>query len=381
MNPSADSTTAPEPESEQLVLSTAFPSAYRLPALSGIFRQSPQDFCVDEVLGFPLTGQGEHQCLHVEKTSHNTHWVLAALAEYAGVSEKDIGYCGRKDRHAITRQWFSLYCPPVSKLSPELARKPVDWTQFSMEGVQILSVDKHAKKLRLGDHARNQFAITLKDVRIGSCHTLSPSHSHSPPHSSIAKVSNSLAEHEALPSLSSEDQQNISAEIISTLKQGVPNYFGAQRFGREGNNLVMANDWLVRGISPPRKQRSMILSAARSYVFNQVLAHRVRNGIWKTTLVGDVVNDTYPTGPLWGRGRLATKDDALEMEKTAIGDLAQWCERLEHLGLNQERRELVLTPDELEVQWKGNDLYLSFSLPSGTFATAILAEVAQLVTV
>lgn len=377
MNPSSDSATAPEPE--QPVLSTAFPSAYRLPALSGIFRQSPQDFCVDEVLGFPLTGQGEHQCLHVEKISHNTHWVLAALAEYAGVSEKDIGYCGRKDRHAITRQWFSLYCPPVSKLSPELARQPVDWTQFSMEGVQILSVDKHAKKLRLGDHAHNQFTITLKDVRTGtgSCRSPFPS----PSHSSIATASASLAEHEALPSLSSEDQQNITAEIIRTLKQGVPNYFGAQRFGREGNNLVMANDWLVRGISPPRKQRSMILSAARSYIFNQVLAHRVSNGTWKTALVGDVVNAVYPTGPLWGRGRLATKDDALEMEKIAIGDLAQWCERLEHLGLNQERRELVLTPDEIEVQWKGNDLYLSFSLPSGTFATAILAEVAQLVTV
>lgn len=358
-----------EPESTPLILSTDFPSAYGLPVLSAIFRQSPQDFRVDEELGFALTGEGEHQCLLVEKTSHNTHWVLAALAEYAGVSEKDIGYCGRKDRHAITRQWFSLYCPPVSKLSQESAPEPLDWTRFSMEGVQILTIDKHAKKLRLGDHVNNHFVITLKDVR---------SRSANPP---IANVSATLTEHQALPLLSSADQLSITEKIISRLKQGVPNYFGAQRFGREGNNLVMANDWLVRGISPPRKQRSMILSAARSYVFNQVLAHRVSNGTWKKPLSGDVIHDVYPTGPLWGRGRLATKEDALALEQKAIGDLASWCERLEHLGLNQERRELVLTPDALRIEWEGNDLSLSFSLPSGTFATAILAEVAQLVTV
>jgi tRNA pseudouridine13 synthase len=353
------------------VLSTDFPSAYHLSTLSAVFRQSPQDFCVDEVLGFPLTGQGEHQCLHVEKISHNTHWVLAALAEYAGVSEKDIGYCGRKDRHAITRQWFSLYCPPVSKLSQEPAREPLDWAQFSMEGVEILSVDKHAKKLRLGDHAQNRFVITLRDVRSG--------------YSGIDRVDTSsasltLAEHQALFLLSSEEQQVMSDKVLNTLKQGVPNYFGAQRFGREGNNLVMADDWLVRGISPPRKQRSMILSAARSYVFNRVLACRVTNDTWKTALEGDVINNIYPTGPLWGRGRLATKGETLALEEQAIGDLAPWCERLEHLGLKQERRELVLTPDELELEWQANDLILSFSLPSGTFATAILAEVAQLVT-
>ncbi len=372
MNSSSESVPI-EAKPERPVLSAEFPSAYELLALSAIFRQLPEDFCVDEVLGFPLTGQGEHQCLHVKKTSHNTHWVLAALAEYAGVSESDIGYCGRKDRHAITRQWFSLYCPPVSKLSQKPAREPLDWAQFSMEDVEILSVDKHAKKLRLGDHAQNRFVITLKDVRRGSSGVDSVNTA-----SVITPLT--LAEHQALSLLSSEEQQVMSDEILNTLKQGVPNYFGAQRFGREGNNLVMADDWLVRGISPPRKQRSMILSAARSYVFNRVLACRVSNDTWKTALEGDVVNDIYPTGPLWGRGRLATKGETLALEERAIGDLAPWCERLEHLGLKQERRELVLIPDELELEWQGNDLILSFGLPSGTFATAILAEVAQLVT-
>jgi tRNA pseudouridine13 synthase len=373
MNHSTESDLASVAKAEQPVLSTDFPSAYTLPILSAVFRQSPQDFCVDEDLGFPLTGQGEHQCLLVEKTSHNTHWVLAALAEFAGVSEKDIGYCGRKDRHAITRQWFSLYCPPVSKLSEEPVREPVDWTQFSMEGVEILSVDKHAKKLRLGDHANNQFLITLRDVRSRSSTNMKDEVASS-------LTSAMLTEHQVLPVLSLEDKQNIANKIIHTLKQGVPNYFGAQRFGREGNNLVMANDWLVRGISPPRKQRSMILSAARSYVFNRVLACRVSNATWKTVLDGDVVNTIHPTGPLWGRGRLATKNAALAVEDEAIGDLAAWCERLEHLGLKQERRELVLTPDALDLRWEGDDLLLSFTLPSGTFATAILAEVAQLVT-
>ncbi|MFT7387861.1 MAG: tRNA pseudouridine13 synthase [Candidatus Endobugula sp.] len=346
-------------------LSIDFPRAYPSLSLWAIFRELPDDFYVEERLGFPLTGAGEHQCLWVEKTSHNTHWVLSALAEYAGVSEVDIGYCGRKDRHAVTRQWFSRYCPPVGKDRENVIITPVDWSLFTMEGVKILSVDTHHKKLRLGDHEANHFNITLKDVH----------------RQDLSLVPGSLSE---------EEKYYVANEIVNRLQQGVPNYFGAQRFGRDANNLTMAHQWLVNGVSPPRKQRSMILSAARSYVFNTLLAYRVHHQQWNRSIEGDVLVNAvpvvsglvkkppFPTGPLWGRGRSPAQSEALIIEKTALAPLASWCERLEYLGLNQERRSLVLVPNDVSAHWQADNLCLSFSLPSGTFATAVLAEITQL---
>ncbi|MGS2717779.1 tRNA pseudouridine(13) synthase TruD [Eionea flava] len=327
-----------------------FPTVYPSLSLSAQFRQSPQDFYVEEQLGFELSGSGEHQCIEFEKTGHNTHWVIAALAEHAQVSERDIGYCGRKDRHAVTRQWASIYCPPIAKHRQEadstVTPLITDWAAFRMEGVRILSIKNHHKKLRLGDHESNRFCIALHDV------------------SNPAGF------------LSEAEKKTVLTELKRRLSLGVPNYFGEQRFGRGANNLVLANQWLLEGISPPRKQRSMILSAARSYIFNTLLAYRVRHQQWNQTVDGDVVEGDYPTGPLWGRGRSPAQGAALDYEQEALHSLLPWCEKLEYLGLQQERRALVLVPRGFEIHWKEESLLLSFSLPTGTFATSVLAEVA-----
>lgn len=327
-----------------------FPPAYPRLSLTAQFRQSPKDFHVEEQLGFELSGSGEHQCIEFEKTGHNTHWVIAALAKHAHISERDIGYCGRKDRHAITRQWISIYCPPVAKqrqeADPSATPLMTDWSAFCMEGVRVLSIKNHHKKLRLGDHASNRFCIALHKV--------------SSPTGFLVEA----------------EKNAVVKELKHRLSLGVPNYFGEQRFGREANNLVMANQWLLDGISPPRKQRSMILSAARSYIFNTLLAHRVERQQWNIAVDGDVLEGDHPTGPLWGRGRSPAQGKSLEYEKEALEALSPWCEKLEHLGLQQERRSLVLVPRNLEINWEGESLLLSFSLPTGTFATSILAEVA-----
>lgn len=358
-------------------LSIHFPRAYGNPEVSAIFRQSPDDFHVDEVLGFPLSGTGEHHCLFVEKTSHNTHWVQSALADYAGVDEKDIGVCGRKDRHAITRQWFSIYCPPVGKENGKLPKEPIDWSQFSMDGVRILSTGWHSKKLRLGDHQCNRFVITLRDVRHAVDIEMTKT---GLSESDYQFAAHQFTGHQTASLLSASEKTAFATLIQHKLGQGVPNYYGAQRFGREGGNLLLANDWLSKGIPPPRKQRSMILSAARSYLFNCVLAARVSDGSWSRMLEGDIANTAHPTGPLWGRGRLATQTDTLMLEQQVLNQFSAWCERIEHLGLKQERRSLVLLPENIDVYWQNNDLSLSFDLPVGTFATSVLAEITQLVT-
>jgi tRNA pseudouridine13 synthase len=320
-----------------------FPCAYGQPSLHANFRERPEDFYVEEMLGFSMSGEGEHLCLYIEKQGDNTHWVTAELARFSGIDERDIGVCGRKDRHAITRQWFSLYDP---------MRRSIDWEQFTMDGTRILKIVRHHKKLRLGDHQDNRFVIRLRDI-----------------------VDAGVSPPSILPDA---QKQQVLAKVTDTLSQGVPNYFGVQRFGRGGGNLVLANEWLTKKVSPPRKQRSMVLSAARSYLFNRVLAARVSSGQWTQIIDGDVISNDYPTGPLWGRGRLATSDDALIVEQNALTELQPWCERLEYQGLKQERRDLVLIPKALSCFWENDDLILSFDLPSGTFATALLAELAIL---
>jgi len=308
-------------------------------ALSATFRERPDDFYVEENLGFTLSGDGEHCCLYIEKCGQNTHWVAAELARFVGVSERDVGVCGRKDRHAITRQWFSVYDPE---------RSPVDWSAFAVEGVSILRVTRHHKKLRLGMHESNQFVIRLRDVESSSA------------------------------VLGEGDKQAVLNGINDTLEGGIPNYFGVQRFGREAGNLRMAQQWLVDGKKPPRQQKGMVLSAARSYLFNQVLAARVTANNWQAPLDGDVLIDGLPSGPLWGRGRLASQGSVLDIEQQVLLPFTAWCERLEHQGLKQERRSLVLLPRQVAVQWEDEDLVLAFTLPVGTFATAVLTEISQL---
>ncbi len=326
--------------------SLTFPQAFESTGLTGKFRHCPEDFFVEEVLGFSLSGEGEHVCLYIEKEGHNTHWVAAELARFAGIKERDIGVCGRKDRHAITRQWFSLYYP-----LHQADRQEPNWSSFTMEGVRILQVTRHRKKLRLGDHQTNRFVIRLRGV---------------------TDIDN-------IP-LSAENKPALLEKLHARLCHGVPNYYGEQRFGRGGGNIAMAYDWFVNRVAPPRKQRSMVLSAARSYLFNLVLSYRVRHGMWGRLIDGDVVDENdpnLPTGPLWGRGRLPVTGEALDIEQKALEQYALWCERLEHLGLHQERRSLVLKPQAVELRWQEDDLILSFNLPIGTFATSVLAEVTR----
>ncbi len=310
------------------------PHAWGGPQVSAGFRVTPEDFQVDEALGFEPEGEGEHWLVQIRKRGDNTAWVAGQLARCAGVPTRDVGYCGLKDRHAVTTQWFSIHQP---------RGEAPDWSPLKEAGVTLLSVARHPRKLRRGQHQANRFVIRLRQV--------SP-----------------LAEG-ALEALE-RTLQRIE-------KNGVPNYFGEQRFGREGGNLPQAQRWLVDGQRiKNRQQRGLIMSAARSWLFNQVLAERVRTDTWRQSLSGEP--GTEPTGPLWGRGRLASEDETAQLESRILAPWKVWCDGLEHVGLQQERRALVLMPEGLAWEWDSKDLTLSFALPPGTFATSILAELAQL---
>ncbi len=149
----------------------------------------------------------------------------------------------------------------------------------------ILEVHRHHKKLRLGSHHSNAFTIRLRDV-----------------------VVNGKA-----PSIA--DQEFFSQEIKHRLNQGIPNYFGEQRFGLDNSNLIAAQEWFCNGQKPHRSRKSMVMSAARSYLFNTILAERVMLHNWQTSIPGDVMENGFPTGALWGRGRLQTRDNCAAIEE------------------------------------------------------------------
>lgn len=301
------------------------------PLLAGRYRVSPEAFQVDEQLGWQPSGTGPHLLLRVFKQSANTAWVAQELSRFAGCASRDVGYAGAKDRHAWAWQWFSV---PDERGQLTAA----DWAGI---GWQVVDRVRHQRKLRRGDHAGNRFRLEL--------------------------------ELEQAP-----DQAALEA-CRERLTAGVPNYFGPQRFGREGGNLEAVAAWLETNRLPrDRGQRGWVISAARSLLFNQVLAARVADGSWNRCLPGEVVDDELPTGPLWGRGRSAAADVAATVEQAALEPFVTLCDRLEHAGLQQERRALMLRPGDSLLQDRDRKLVLEFSLPRGAFATAVLQALGHL---
>ncbi len=308
-----------------------WPNAYPASNASATLKRLNEDFIVAELpLQLP-SGEGEHIWLDIEKNGANTAFVAQQLAKAANVQERDVGYAGLKDRYAITRQWFSIYRPKGE--TPDL-------TQLQHPEFKVLSQSRHVKKLRPGDLQGNRFRIVLRDV--------------------------------------AGDRTAIEANLEAVVSQGVPNYFGAQRFGFEGGNVVQGRAMLAREIRVRNpKKKGLYLSAVRSFVFNEVLALRIRQGLWGKTLAGDVMDETgRPTGPLWGRGRVTTTDQAQALENEVAERHATLCHGMEHAGLDQERRALVASPADLSWEWpQANQLVLTFSLPAGNYATSVLNEV------
>ncbi len=308
-----------------------WPRAYQPTGATATLKRHNEDFLVTELpLQLP-SGAGEHLWLEVEKNGANTAFVAQQLAEAAGVQERDVGYAGLKDRYAITRQWFSLYLPKGE--TPEL-------TQLQHPEFRVLSQSRHVKKLRPGDLQGNQFGILLRAV--------------------------------------SGPREAIEANLQAIAAQGVPNYFGAQRFGHDGGNVEQGRAMLAREIRVRNpKKKSIYLSAVRSFVFNELLAQRIQQGLWGQTLAGDLMDAAgRPTGPLWGRGRVASTEQAQALENEVAARHALLCDGLEHAGLEQERRSLVASPLDLQWDWpEADQLRLRFALPPGTYATSVLHEV------
>lgn len=339
------------------------PRAHGDAVLQARLRATPEDFVVEELPLFAASGTGEHLLLTVEKRGMNTAFAAKRIAAWAGVSEMAIGYAGMKDRQAVTRQRFSVHLP--KRVMPELTLLTDDAS--TPERLSVIEHHWHAKKLPRGALSGNRFVLTLRDVR--------------------------------------GDREAIEARLQAISARGVPNYFGEQRFGRGGDNVANALS-MFAGRRVGREQRSMLLSAARSELFNRVLAARVLAGNWDQALEGEVWAldgsrsvfgpetftdelaqrladfDIHPSGPLWGRDMLRSLGAVAEIEHAALADETAMSLRagLESAGLDQERRAMRLRPNALAWHWfpDASSLELRFDLPPSAYATVVLAELGDL---
>lgn len=327
-------------------------AAHGAPVITARFKVQPEDFVVREWLGFEPDGEGDHMLLIVRKRGANTLWVAKQLARFAKTDSREVGFAGLKDRQAITEQAYTV---PSRTIAPEA------WLGFTGEGFEVIAATRQRRKLKRGAHKGNDFEIVLRDV---------------------------------------EGEESALLQRLQRLKDlGVPNYFGAQRFGRDGHNLQMADEWLVQGHEiRDRVQRGFALSAARSLIFNAALQARVEHGSWHQLLPGDLANlngsnsvfavdeldetlkrrceefDIHPTGPMWGAGDLRVHGVAAEMESKIGVHYQSLADGLAKAGLEQERRALRIWVQNLRWTLEDSRLILQFRLHRGTFATAVLAE-------
>ena len=348
--PQGIESTAAAADNASLKLPASLPYATGKPALSGLLRQQLDSFQVEEVLGFEPEGEGEHVFLFIEKRGLNTEQVVQQLARLAGLPLRQISYSGMKDRNAVTRQWFSVHLPGIDT---------VDFSQLNSTQLTVLRQRRHLRKLRRGVHQGNQFTICLSEIE--------------------------------------GDRDACDRSLQRLSQQGFPNYFGEQRFGRGGQNLHSAEALFAGTFKPKKHLRGIYLSAARAYLFNEILSQRVRQGNWNSSLEGELLilngsnsvfaagtedlsqrlcsGDIHPSGALFGEpSKLQAGGEVAKLETEVLSGYPQLTAGLTRMGLKAERRALRTLPQGLSASWGPHNLTLTFTLPSGTFATALLRE-------
>ena len=289
--------------------------------------------------------------MQIQKIGENSDWVAGLLASIAAVPKRNVSFAGMKDRHAVTTQWFSVQLP---------GKKAPDWQAHLPNSIKILQQTRHDRKLRRGALQGNRFSLLIREL------------------------SGDL------------DRANMLCEKIKT--NGVPNYYGEQRFGHNLYNIASAKNWFASGVNiKSRHKRSLFLSAARAWIFNHILSQRVAKGSWNQAQTGDVfmlngtkscfaddgdprlaartkAQDLHPTGALWGKGTLLTSAEIALLEQQIADQFNDLATGLIQQGLKQQRRALRLPVTDFDTLFDDKVMRLSFTLPAGSFATVVLRE-------
>ena len=342
------------------------------PILKGQLKQSPSDFRVDEILGFEPDGEGSHGLFLIEKTGITSGQMLGLLSKLSGVAERDIGFCGMKDKLAVTTQWVSLPLMPSHSLE-----SPPDWIEALPDHIKVIHWDLHRKKLRRGNHRGNRFTVTIRDVN--------------------------------------GDDPELQQRLERVELQGFPNYFAEQRFGHAGSNYALLEKLgrISNSRSISRADRNWGISTLRSEIFNRILSSRLSQNTEACATPGDLARlsgtnswflvvdeelnnaqqridnkDIWLTGPLWGEGPSPARE-RIQAEETRIAEevlssygAENWSNHMHNWRVDHERRALMAPVTGLQCEEKTEEggciLNLSFALESGSYATALLREIIDL---
>ena len=323
------------------------------PKQTALLKAECADFMVKENLGYSMAGDGEFVAVRVRKTDANTLFVGEKLTQFARISARNMSYAGLKDRRAVTEQWFSLQMP--GKTTP-------DFGDFQLEGIEILEVTRHNRKIRTGSLDGNYFDILLRNAM---------------------------------------ETDDLKVRLENLSKFGFPNYFTEQRFGRDGHNLTQALRWAKGEIQvKDRKKRSFYLSAARSEVFNLVVSERLKQGVANRVLLNDIVQlsgshswfvadekedlnvlqlrleqgDLQLTAPLIGE----TVQPACSLENDIVQQHQDIVNLMKQERLKPARRPLLMKPKDFNWQFEETGLRLKFYLPAGSYATALVRELVNI---
>jgi len=319
------------------------------PKQTALLKAECADFVVKEQLGYDMSGDGEFVAVKVRKTDCNTLFVGEQLAKFAGISARNMSYAGLKDRKAVSEQWFSLQMP---------GQPTPDFSQFSLEGVEILEVTRHQRKIRIGSLQGNHFEILLRNA---------------------------------------EETDELKVRLDFLAKNGFPNYFTEQRFGRDSNNLTQALRWANGEIKvKDRHKRSFYLSAARSEIFNLIVSKRMELDLAQQILLGDVLQlngshswflvdesedlaqlqqrlaqqDVLLTAPLIGE----EEKSAVDFENEIFAQYQALFALMRQERMKAARRPILMQPQQFQWQFEPNGLRLQFDLPAGSYATALIRE-------
>ncbi len=320
---------------------------------SGLIKSRPQDFQVLEELGFEPSGEGEHLFLLVEKSGLSTPELIDRVSRDYSIHPRHIGYSGLKDKNALTTQWLSLHLPGPQTIPEAVAS----------DDYRVLRAQRNRSKLRRGSHKSNFFRIAIRQVK--------------------------------------ELPEDSKAQLDAISSSGIANYFGAQRFGRNQDNVVQALKQLDRrGLK--RARRSILLSSLRSYLFNQVLSQRISLDHWAQPLDGDVfmlrgshsifsqaldatlsarfaTMDISSTASLYGKGQSPLGAKALELEQQVFDGHGEITGCLDRQGVERQMRALRAAVEAFDYELDRGEkiLRLELRLPAGSYLTSLLDHFIQ----
>ena len=331
-----------------------------LEGLAGDIKEHPEDFGVEEIPLYEPEDDGQHVYVRLTRTGMTTREVVDELADLFGVSPRSIGYAGLKDKEARATQTFSLDSADFERPKPS-DEEVAEQVEATLD-VEVEFARRHRNKLRRGHSIGNRFRIVLRGD-------------------------------------AGEDAVERARAIAEALvDRGVANFYGAQRFGDDGDNAERGREIIEGGdFDGPHWKRNLLCNAYQSELFNRWLTARIEEGMFDRLLEGDVAKKTDTgglfeveelereqprfdrreitfTGPIYGDDLWWAVSEAGELEERILEESGVTVDDLGDAGLSGSRRRGRIHLESIEVEPHEEGVELRFALPKGAYATVVLRE-------